>query len=94
MCGRGADSILRVVDEPGRVKMVLDIEVGDPIRGDIAAAGGPTRSFYGWLELAAAMNRAREHAAAGAASAWADRSGSAEAHGSGLSRARRAAGEG
>jgi hypothetical protein len=94
VCGRGADSILRTVDEPGRVKMVIDLEVGDPIRGDIAASGGPARSFYGWLELAAAMNRAREHAATGAESAWADRSGTAEAQGRGLSRARPAAGGG
>lgn len=63
MCMGGSSYILRRVFDGERVRLILEIEPEGPIRGEIAAGGEPASSFSGWLELAAAMTRAREQAA-------------------------------
>ena len=42
-----------------RVKVVLSLEAEGPIRGAINAASGAEQFFYGWMELAGAIDRAR-----------------------------------
>lgn len=43
----------------GRVRVILDLESGDPVCGTVGAAGRPPRRFYGWLELAALLRQVR-----------------------------------
>ena len=37
----------------------LDIEAGEPIRGQLSASGMGALPFYGWLELVAAIQTVR-----------------------------------
>jgi len=42
-----------------QTQVTLDLEVGaEPIAGRLSDAGGTTIAFTGWLELAAALERA------------------------------------
>lgn len=56
---------------PARVMVLLALEAEGPIRGSISAAAENERLFYGWLELAGALDRARrvgaKHTASGSA---------------------------
>jgi hypothetical protein len=45
-------------------KVELDIEAGDPIRGQLSSSGAGALPFYGWLELVAAIQTARRLAVA------------------------------
>ena len=46
--------------EPDRTsKLELDIQAGEPIRGQLSASGTGALPFYGWLELVAAIQTAR-----------------------------------
>jgi len=44
---------------PVAVKMTLEVDPGEPIRGRIRAAAGSVQSFRGWLELASKLDRIR-----------------------------------
>jgi hypothetical protein len=44
---------------PVAVKMMLELDPGEPIRGRIRAAAGSVQSFRGWLELASKLDRMR-----------------------------------
>jgi hypothetical protein len=65
--GRMAPRILLLVPEvergqiePDRTsKVELDIQDGEPIRGQLSASGTGALPFYGWLELVAAIQAAR-----------------------------------
>jgi hypothetical protein len=41
------------------VTVQLDIEAGEPIRGQLSASGMGAMPFHGWLELVAAIQTAR-----------------------------------
>lgn len=43
-----------------RSRVELDIQAGEPIRGQLSTSGAGALPFYGWLELAAAIQKARE----------------------------------
>jgi hypothetical protein len=59
--------ILLLVPEVERVQIgrrvgaevQLDIEAGEPIRGQLSASGMGALPFYGWLELVAAIEAVR-----------------------------------
>ena len=40
-------------------RVELDIEAGEPIRGQLSASGTGALPFYGWLELVAAIQTIR-----------------------------------
>ena len=42
-----------------RSKVELEIQAGEPIRGQLSASGIGALPFYGWLELVAAIQSAR-----------------------------------
>ena len=41
------------------VRLVLELEAGDPIRGSLRIADGPQREFAGLLQLVAALDQLR-----------------------------------
>lgn len=43
-------------------RITLELEPGEPIRGRLLDHGGMAHVFHGWLELSAALDRARRHA--------------------------------
>jgi hypothetical protein len=47
-----------------RSRVELEIQAGEPIRGQLSASGTGALPFYGWLELAAAIQKARQWPAA------------------------------
>ncbi|HEX3974760.1 MAG TPA: hypothetical protein VHW96_00775 [Solirubrobacteraceae bacterium] len=47
-----------------RSRLELDIQAGEPIRGQLSASGTGALPFYGWLELVAAIQKARTGSAA------------------------------
>ncbi len=42
-----------------RSKVELEIQAGEPIRGQLSASGTGALPFYGWLELVAVIQTAR-----------------------------------
>jgi hypothetical protein len=53
-------SLLRM-HEPQNVRLILDIDPdGETIRGSVSKADQGGRPFFGWLELAAALEAARQ----------------------------------
>jgi hypothetical protein len=44
-------------------RLELEIQAGEPIRGQLSASGTGALSFYGWLELAGAIEQARRRPA-------------------------------
>ena len=48
------------VEPDTRSRVELEIQAGEPIRGQLSASGTGALSFYGWLELAAAIQKARQ----------------------------------
>jgi hypothetical protein len=50
--------------EPQQVRVVLDLDPNsEPIRGSLSATDQDSRPFFGWLELAGAVEAARAEAA-------------------------------
>jgi hypothetical protein len=47
------------IDLDTRSKVELQIQDGEPIRGQLSASGTGALPFYGWLELVAAIQSAR-----------------------------------
>ena len=47
-----------------RSRVELEIQAGEPIRGQLSASGTGALSFYGWLELVAAIQQVRDRPAA------------------------------
>ncbi len=43
----------------GMQRVVLELEPGEPISGQIRIATGPAQAFCGWLELATKLEQAR-----------------------------------
>jgi hypothetical protein len=65
IAARGADARPMEAVEPGTQTLTVEIETGsDPIKGSVAGFGGARRPFSGWLELIAALMRARDGGAA------------------------------
>lgn len=59
--------ILPAMCSADRVEVILELEApgeGEPIRGQISAPTQHARPFYGWVELAGALEEARRGAAA------------------------------
>lgn len=45
------------------VKVSVELQAGaEPVAGTVQVEGGPTQPFIGWIELAHAIERAREPA--------------------------------
>ncbi len=55
---RGASILDRMHGEQ-RVRVILELEPDGPVRGAIVGSGDERQMFYGWLELAAALERLR-----------------------------------
>ncbi len=50
----------RTQSEPDmRSRVELEIQAGEPIRGQISTSGTGALPFYGWLELVAALQQVR-----------------------------------
>jgi hypothetical protein len=50
----------RTQSEPDmRSRVELEIQAGEPIRGQLSTSGTGALPFYGWLELAAAIQQVR-----------------------------------
>lgn len=47
------------VGQDTRSRVELDIQAGEPIRGQLSASGMGALPFYGWLELVAAIQKIR-----------------------------------
>jgi len=47
------------------LRVILELEPDDPVRGTIVGPDEGRQAFYGWLELAAALGRVRLPQAAG-----------------------------
>lgn len=47
------------------LRVVLELEPDDPVRGTLVGPDEARESFYGWLELAAALGRVRSPRAGG-----------------------------
>ena len=68
MTGLMAPRILLLVSEVDstqmepdmRSRVELEIQAGEPIRGQLSASGTGALSFYGWLELVAAIQQVRD----------------------------------
>lgn len=41
------------------MRLILELEPDGPVRGTVAGPDAECQTFYGWLELAAALERAR-----------------------------------
>ncbi len=50
-------------------RVTIEIEPAEPIQGRIVDGSGSPQAFHGWLELSAALERARGDAGAAAADA-------------------------
>ena len=55
----------RQIELDRRSTFELDIQEGEPIRGQLSASGTGALPFYGWLELVAAIQAARAYEADG-----------------------------
>ena len=55
----------RQIEPDRRSTFELDIQEGEPIRGQLSASGTGALPFYGWLELVAAIQAARTYEADG-----------------------------
>lgn len=42
-----------------RLRVILELEPAGPVRGTLVGDDGERQAFYGWLELAAALERLR-----------------------------------
>lgn len=50
----------RTQSEPDmRSRVELEIQAGEPIRGQLSTSGTGALPFYGWLEFAAAIHKVR-----------------------------------
>jgi hypothetical protein len=49
----------RQIGQDTRSRVELDIQAGEPIRGQLSASGTGALPFYGWLELVAAIQTIR-----------------------------------
>ena len=49
----------RQIEPEGGSTFELDIQEGEPIRGQLSASGTGALPFYGWLELVAAIQTVR-----------------------------------
>jgi hypothetical protein len=47
------------IGQDTRSRVELDIQAGEPIRGQLSASGMGALPFYGWLELVAAIQTIR-----------------------------------
>ncbi|MGZ4178320.1 MAG: hypothetical protein ACXVUX_19070 [Solirubrobacteraceae bacterium] len=47
------------IGQDTRSRVELDIQAGEPIRGQLSASGTGALPFYGWLELVAAIETVR-----------------------------------
>jgi hypothetical protein len=51
------------IGQDTRSRVELDIQAGEPIRGQLSASGMGALPFYGWLELVAAIQQIRHQSA-------------------------------
>jgi hypothetical protein len=47
------------IGQDKRSRVELDIQAGEPIRGQLSASGMGALPFHGWLELVAAIQKVR-----------------------------------
>jgi hypothetical protein len=51
------------IEQDRTSRLELEIQAGEPIRGQLSASGTGALPFHGWLELAAAIQKLRHRGA-------------------------------